>query len=178
MMAALVAEMERVKVADKKIGILTDGLNDPGGQVADQLQRQLEQRGHKVVYRGQLSDDIPTASSQTPVEVNRMRTAGGTGAEVVVFLSGNSVFGTQFVNAANGQNYRPIYVNSDWASNNGDTNNANMPASYEGPSGSRSTAGSRRRSSSRPPRRPVDVRRSTTPSRAASSSPRATPSSA
>jgi hypothetical protein len=60
-----------------------------------------------------------------------MRTAGGTGAEVVVFLQSNSIYGTQFVNAANGQQYYPTYVNTDWASNNGDSVNANMPNSYE-----------------------------------------------
>ena len=132
MMAATVAEMERVGLASKRIGIMSDGLNDPGGQVAMQLQRLLEQRGHKVVYRGQLSDDISTASSQVPVEENRMQTAGGTGAEVVVFLSSNAVYGTQFVNQANSQNYHPAYLNTDWASNNGDTTNSNMPESYDG----------------------------------------------
>lgn len=132
MMAGLVAEMERTGLAAKKIGILTDGLNDPGGQVADQLEALLEARGRKVVYRGQLSDDIPTASSQVPVEVNRARTADATGAEVIVFLSSNAVFGTQFVNQADSQNYRPQYVNSDWASNSGDTTNQNMPSSYAG----------------------------------------------
>ena len=131
MMQAVVAEMERTKLADKKIGILSDRLNDPDSFVAKQLEQLLKDRGHDVVYRGELADDIPTASSQTPVEVNRMRTAGGTGAEVVVFLQSNSIYGTQFVNTANSQNYYPTYVNSDWASNNGDTVNANMPNNYE-----------------------------------------------
>lgn len=131
MMAALVSELERVKLAGKRIGILTDGLNDPGGQVAADLERRLKARGHTVTYRGQLSDDISTAASQTPVEVNRMQTTNG-GAEVVVFLSSNAVYGTQFVNQASRQNYHPQYVNSDWASNNGDSTNQNMPASYEG----------------------------------------------
>jgi ABC-type branched-subunit amino acid transport system substrate-binding protein len=131
MMRAIVGEMERTKLADKKIGILSDRLNDPGSQVAMQLEKMLKDRGHNVVYRGELADDIPTASSQTPVEVNRMRSAGGTGAEVVVFLQSNSIYGTQFVNTAESQNYHPVYVNSDWSSNNGDTVNANMPRSYE-----------------------------------------------
>jgi len=131
MMTSLVAELERVKLADKRIGILGDGLNDPGGQVANQLKQALQARGHKVTYVGQLSDDIPTASSQVPVEVNRMQTTGG-GAEVVVFLNSNAVYGTQFVNQANGQAYKPQYVNTDWASNNGDSTNQNMPRSYEG----------------------------------------------
>jgi ABC-type branched-subunit amino acid transport system substrate-binding protein len=131
MMPAIVAEMERTKLADKKIGILSDRLNDPNSLVAKQLETLLKDHGHNVVYRGELSDQIPEASSQTPVEVNRMRTAGGTGAEVVVFLQSNSIYGTQFVNAANGQNYHPTYVNSDWSSNNGDSVNANMPNSYE-----------------------------------------------
>ena len=130
MMPALVAEMERTKLADKKIGILSDRLNDPNSLVAKQLEKLLKDRGHNVVYRGELSDQIPEASSQTPVEVNKMRTAGGTGAEVVVFLQSNSIYGTQFVNTANSQNYHPTYVNSDWASNNGDSVNANMPNSY------------------------------------------------
>lgn len=131
MMAALVSELERVKLAGKRIGILTDGLNDPGGKVAADLEARLRARGHTVTYRGQLSDDISTAASQTPVEVNRMQTTNG-GAEVVVFLSSNAVYGTQFVNQASRQNYHPQYVNSDWASNNGDSTNQNMPASYEG----------------------------------------------
>lgn len=131
MMAALVSELERVKLAGKRIGILSDGLNDPGAKVAASLEQLLKARGHTVTYRGQLSDDISTASSQAPVEVNRMRTTNG-GAEVVVFLSSNAVYGTQFVQQASRQNYRPQYVNSDWASNNGDTTNQNMPESYEG----------------------------------------------
>jgi ABC-type branched-subunit amino acid transport system substrate-binding protein len=131
MMQALVAEMERTKLADKKIGILSDRLNDPDSLVAKQLEAMLKARGHNVVYRGELSDQIPEASSQTPVEVNKMRTAGGTGAEAVVFLQSNSIYGTQFVNTANSQNYHPTYINSDWASNNGDSVNANMPNSYE-----------------------------------------------
>ena len=130
MMAGLAAEMHRVGLAGgKKVGILTDGLNDPRGQVADQLESLLEGRGANVVYRGQLSDDIPTASSQVPIEVNE---AQASGAEVIVFLASNAVFGTQFVNQADSQAYRPQYVNADWASNAGDTTNQNMPASYQG----------------------------------------------
>ena len=132
MMAALVAELERVRLANKKIGILTDGLNDPEGRVMAQLDRMLKARGHKVVYKGQLSDDISTAASQVPVEVNKMQTADGTGAEVVIFLSSNAIYGTQFVNQASRQGYHPQYVSSDWASNNGDSNNNNMPEAYTG----------------------------------------------
>ena len=61
-----------------------------------------------------------------------MQTAGGTGAEVVVFLQSNAIYGTQFVNTADKQGYHPVYVNSDWASNSGDTTNQNMPQSYDG----------------------------------------------
>ena len=132
MMTALVAELERVKLAGKKLGILSDGLNDPQARVAQHLERMLKDRGHKVVYRGQLSDEISTAASQVPVEVNKMQTADGTGAEVVIFLSSNAIYGTQFVNAASRQGYNPQYVSSDWASNNGDSNNNNMPEAYTG----------------------------------------------
>lgn len=129
MMQAITAELERTKLADKKIGILSDKLNDPGGQVEDQLAKMLTDRGHKVVYKGLLSDDIPTAASQSPVEENKAQTAG---AEVMIFLNSNAVYGTQFVNQADKQQYRPVYVNTDWASNNGDSTNSNMPQSYDG----------------------------------------------
>ena len=129
MMQAVVAELERTKLADKKIGILSDKLNDPGGQVEDQLAKLLADHHHNVVYKGLLSEDIPTAASQSPVEENKAQTAG---VEVMIFLNSNAVYGTQFVNQADKQQYHPIYVNTDWASNNGDSTNSNMPQSYEG----------------------------------------------
>ena len=129
MMRDAAAEFGRLGLYGKKFGILTDGLNDPQGHVMKQLEGFLEDRKQNVVYTGQLSDSIPTAGSQIPVEVQQARSAG---TEVMVFLSSNSVYGTAFVRQAQEQGWRPTYVNTDWASNNGDSVNANMPESYEG----------------------------------------------
>lgn len=124
-----VAELQRLSYIDNRpIGIVTDEKEDPRAESARQLQAELERHGHRVVRIARLSGDLQTASSQIPVEVNQMRTAG---AELV-FLMANPLPDTQFVQQAEAQGWRPRYAASDWAAHAGDTSNSNMPRSFEG----------------------------------------------
>lgn len=110
-----------------KIGILSD-LYGGIKETPDQLQAALKSEGYDVVFRGDLSGDLQTGTTQIPVTVQQMRARG---VEVVVNIS-NAVYATQFVQEASNQGWHPDYVGSDWNGGSTDFYNQNMPASYDG----------------------------------------------
>ena len=127
MMANAVGVLDGVKALQgKPIGIVMAETADPGGEATGHLKAALEAAGHQVVHVARFQGS--TSGSQTPVEVQQMRSKG---AEAVFLLSG-SVNSTSFVQTADAQAFRPLYVSTDWASMQSDTSNANMPASYDG----------------------------------------------
>jgi ABC-type branched-subunit amino acid transport system substrate-binding protein len=121
-------EVDRLGVAKgKKIGIMYD-LRSGSKLTADTLQQSLEQLGYQVTYRSEFSADLQTGSAQVPVEVNQMRAKG---VDVVLNLA-NTLYATQFAQAADAQHWYPRYVNDDWNGANSDFYYQNMPASYDG----------------------------------------------
>jgi hypothetical protein len=125
MMAAAASEFDAMGLLNGKVGIVSDDVNDPSGEVADALAADVRRSGHEVVRMSRLSGQ---ASSQTPVEVQQQRTAG---AQVIV-LMGNLLNNTAFVQGADGQGFRPHYLTTDWSNGYVDSNFAEMPASFEG----------------------------------------------
>ena len=95
-------------LSGKKVGILA-------GEVvlerrsADALQKRLEGYGITTVYRSHISADADAAVAQIPLEVQRMRSAGVDS----VLLPTNFAIALTFVQAAEGQGWRPKYFTSD-----------------------------------------------------------------
>src|SRR5205814_9262955 len=59
----------------KTIGLVTTAQG--GSKAPDRTEiPRLESLGYHIAHRSDLSDDIPTAQSQIPVEINQMRSAG------------------------------------------------------------------------------------------------------
>lgn len=111
----------------RTLGILTD--DRPGNpEAADVLAQQLGQLGHEVAYTATLPSDNNAASSQVPVEVQRMRSNGVDGILKLV----NVIKATQFVQEADSQAYQPQYYAADWQNASTDTYGQNMPSSYDG----------------------------------------------
>ena len=115
-------------IRGKKIGILDDLGGDPTKSVINALANEVKTQGGTVVHESILSGDFSSGSPRVPVEVNQMRTAG---AEVVLLLS-SPLYGTQFVQEANGQGWNPTYAGSDWDVWYTDTGAQNMPDNFNG----------------------------------------------
>ena len=127
MMTNAVAVLDQAgALKGKPVGIVMAETADPKAEATGHLKAALEAAGHEVVHVARFQGS--TSGSQTPVEVQQMRSKG---AEVVFLLSG-SVNSTSFVQTADAQGFRPLYVSTDWAAMQSDTSNANMPASYDG----------------------------------------------
>ena len=93
----------------KKVGLLN--VKD-GGQselVGNAVASTLSQLGQPVTYRAQLTSDEASASSQLPVEVQRMKAAG----VEQVMLPVSFAYAISFMNQAEQQNYFPQYLTSD-----------------------------------------------------------------
>jgi len=75
-----------------------------------------------------LSADLSTASSQIPINLQQMRSAGVN----LILLLANPVLSTQFVNEASAQRYAVKYAGSDWAAMSSQPGQANMPRDYNG----------------------------------------------
>ncbi len=115
------------KLKGKTIGILNQQQNDPGAKTSAALQKAIEARGYKVKRRADLSADTGTSSSQVPVTVNQFQADG---IDTVFVLAGVTT-ATAFVQQADGQGYRPMYMLGDWANNNSDFTVQNMPRSFQ-----------------------------------------------
>mgnify|MGYP002336003808 CR=1 FL=1 len=111
----------------KTIGILNQQQNDPGAKTSAALEKAIEARGYTVKRRADLSADTGTSSSQVPVTVNQFQADG---IDTVFVLAGVTTV-TAFVQQADGQGYRPMYMMGDWANNNSDFTVQNMPRSFQ-----------------------------------------------
>lgn len=89
----------------------------------------LESLGYKVAHRAVFNEDLGTAQSQMPVEIQQMRSKG-----VDFVLPGlNLGHMTTFVQTADGQGYRPTYFMSDYVCGTCDVFLILMPeGSFEG----------------------------------------------
>jgi ABC-type branched-subunit amino acid transport system substrate-binding protein len=110
------------------VGILSDDGFDPGATTTNVLEARIKEFGGKVGRHSHLSADLGTASSQVPVEVQEMRSAGVN----VVLLAANPILSTVFVQLAARQRYVVKYVTSDWAAMASEPGQANMPPEYNG----------------------------------------------
>jgi len=129
MMANFAAKLGQLgKLNGTKVGILSDKGFDPAGRTMAALVTSVQDRGGTVVRATNLSEDRSVASSQVPVEVNQMRSAG---AEAMLFISG-FLYSTQFAQQADSQRWVPAYFASDWAGMYVSNVNENMPPSYDG----------------------------------------------
>ena len=130
LMANWVAELDRQGVLKgKTIGIISQEQTNPGDSViGGGLVPALKRFGYKAAHHASFSADQSTAASQVPVEVQQMRSK----RVDFVFVTASTLLSTQFVQTADGQQYRPRYTITDWASMNNDTSNQNMPPSYDG----------------------------------------------
>jgi ABC-type branched-subunit amino acid transport system substrate-binding protein len=112
----------------KRIGILDDLGGDPTQSVVGALDREVRARGGNIVHESVLSADLGSGSSRVPVEVSQMHTAN---VDLVLLLS-TPIFGTQFVNEAESQQWRPAYAGSDFNVWYTDVGAQNMPSSFDG----------------------------------------------
>ena len=119
------AEQEGL-IRGKKIGILDDLGGDPTKSVINALANEVKARGGNIVHESILSGNFSAGSPRVPIEVNQMRTAG---AEIILLLS-SPLYGTQFVQEANGQGWNPTYAGSDWDVWYTDVGVQNMPDNF------------------------------------------------
>ena len=129
MMANFAAKLGQLgKLDGTKVGILADKGFDPAGRTMAALVTSVRREGGTVVRATNLSEDRGVASSQVPVEVSQMRSAG---AEAVLFIAG-FLYSTQFAQQADSQGWVPAYYASDWAGMYVSNVNESMPPSYDG----------------------------------------------
>lgn len=128
MMATFARRLAKLgHVNGKRVGILADNGSDPSGSVMNALARAVESHGGTVARRSMLNGEFASGSSQIPVEVNQMRTAG----VQLVLLIASPLFGTQFAQQADSQQFRPLYAGTDWQAMYSDVAVSNMPDSFE-----------------------------------------------
>jgi len=101
---------------------------DPGAITTNVLEARIKEFGGKVGRHAHLSADLGTASSQIPVEIQQMRSAGVN----LALLVANPVLSTQFVQVAANQGYNLTYATSDWAGMSSQPGQGNMPKAYDG----------------------------------------------
>jgi ABC-type branched-subunit amino acid transport system substrate-binding protein len=128
MMADFAATLGRMgALSGREVGILDDAGGDPSGSASAALEAAVKRAGGRA-RTAQLSGDLGVGSSQIPVAVNQMQTAGVS----VVLLMANTAFSTQFVQQASSQGWTPAYYVSDWLAMHNDTGSQNMPQTYDG----------------------------------------------
>ena len=129
MMAVFARRMaETGQLRGKKVGILDDLGADPNRSVLNALSAEVKANGGNVVRESVLSADLPTGSSQIPVEVSQMHAAGVDTVLLIAF----GLFGTQFVQQADSQQWTPAYGAADWQAWYSNVAVSNMPASFAG----------------------------------------------
>jgi ABC-type branched-subunit amino acid transport system substrate-binding protein len=99
----------------KKIGLVS---TDQGGSKAPERTEipALESFGYQVAHRSHLSDDIPTAQSQIPVEISQMRSAG---VDFIIW-DGGPTYSNLWLNQAQRTGYNPTYSFDELASGTDD----------------------------------------------------------
>lgn len=129
--ANMVGELEASgRLADRKIGLLTTDRPGAAATIEEGAVKVLAGYGRSVTHRVDLSSDIQTASSQVPLAVQQMQEKG---VDTILFLT-SGLNATQFVNNADGRQYKPKYYVSDYEGGYSDTWVDRMPASFEGSS--------------------------------------------
>lgn len=124
---ALLTQLGALK--GKTIGVVTNRDASNGEkQGGDAVVAALEAAGHKVKARADLSEDLATGAGQIPVQVQSMRSAG---VDAVV-LASNFLYSTQFVQAADGQAWRPAWFTSHIGDMTSDALARNMPPGFDG----------------------------------------------
>lgn len=122
----LAAELDGLGVLEGATpGIL---VTEDDEHIARRLQDRLAERGHDVAYTGVLAQEYSQGTSQISVEVQQMR---ANGVDAVIKLV-HIIYGTQFVQIADGQRYHPQYLASDWRNASIDVHGEGMPDSYDG----------------------------------------------
>jgi hypothetical protein len=122
----LAAELDGLGVLDGATpGIL---VTEDDAHMARRLEQRLAERGHDVAYTGVLAQEYSQGTSQISLEVQQMR---ANGVDAVIKLV-HIIYGTQFVQIADGQNYHPQYLASDWRNASIDVHGEGMPDSYDG----------------------------------------------
>jgi ABC-type branched-subunit amino acid transport system substrate-binding protein len=106
---------QRGLLQGKKIGLVS---TDQGGSKAPERTAipALESFGYQVAHRSHLSDDIPTAQSQIPVEINQMRSAG---VDFVIW-DGGPTYSNLWLNQAQKTGYNTTYSFDELASGTDD----------------------------------------------------------
>jgi ABC-type branched-subunit amino acid transport system substrate-binding protein len=113
---------------DRRIGILDDDRPGDPETVDRGAAATLESLGYEVTERGTFSGDAGVAASQVPVMVQQMSSAG---VDLIVMATG-PVNLSAFTQTAEQQQYRPLYVGSDWYATALDSYAQNMPPSFDG----------------------------------------------
>ena len=128
-LASYAAEYDRLGVVKgRKIGVLFVDDQDIPEMVRDGLVATLTRAGHEVVHQHALSVNPSTAASQIPVAVQQMRSKGVD----TVWVGVDIVAGTNFVQTAQSQGWRPRYLASDWGQMSSDFSAQAMPESFDG----------------------------------------------
>ena len=122
----LAVELDSLGVLDGATpGIL---VTEDDAHMARRLEDRLAERGHEVAYTGVLAQEYSQGTSQISLEVQQMR---ANGVDAVIKLV-HIIYGTQFVQLADGQGYHPQYLASDWRNASIDVHAEGMPDSYDG----------------------------------------------
>lgn len=109
----------------KKIGIVARSMD---GKLAQAVASGLEAEGHSVTHVSMLANEEGTAQSQIATEVREMKDK-----EVgAVFMVTSPRLHANFVQAAEGQLFRPQYLVSDIFGATEDVTAQSMPSSYNG----------------------------------------------
>lgn len=111
----------------KKIGIV-GGEAPREGKPIDVLEATIKQLGYEITHRTRFSTDAGTAQSQGPLEVQRMKSKGVD----FVLLPTNFATAIGWVQAAEGQGWRPRYAVSDIGALSSAGLVRNMPESFDG----------------------------------------------
>jgi ABC-type branched-subunit amino acid transport system substrate-binding protein len=113
----------------RTIGVVTnrDATNGEK-QGGDAVVAAVKAAGFEVAHRADLSEDLTTGAGQVPVQVQQMRSAGVD----AVLLASNFLYSTQFVQAADGQGWRPGWFVGHIGDMTSDALARNMPAGFDG----------------------------------------------
>lgn len=96
-------------LAGRTIGVVTSQGDGYDLGVEEGLVPALRELGHEVAHQSLFSADRAAASSQMPIEVNRMRAAGVD----LIFLATGPLYSAMWVQQADRQRYRPFYTAID-----------------------------------------------------------------
>ena len=118
-----VADRQR-RFSDRTIGIVTSQAPADLSAVKGALEPALADLGYTVAHTSVLAERTGDGASQIPVEIVEMRRKG---VDLVVFATSALYFG-MWVNEADAQQFRPLYLGSDVGAVSDDFSVQNAPA--------------------------------------------------